>query len=255
MAKALQNSATDQDTNADIARRRAAASETFRNEDSPMRWGGKLSPTHLEILQRAGQYLPAPGTREWSAAEALKWKAGGDLFKFKDQWVSGHRDAILAAADRFDLPPSLVGGVAYTEVGGDPPVWDDIGYAFNLLRGKPRNQTSFGDLSLQIRRASQSLGYGASPSADQAHAIMAASEDPTLNIFMAAKHLSDLRDIDFPEASGSAMTKDQLEITASRYNRGPQPSQQDIAKYGSYGRSITKRQGRIASLLQLAPDQ
>jgi len=80
-----------------------------------------LSSLHDEILDLASKYPADPGTNEWTVDDLLDWKiGGGNIFDFKSQWVHGYRDAINAAAGRFDLPPELVAGVAFNEVGASP---------------------------------------------------------------------------------------------------------------------------------------
>jgi len=185
-------------------------------------------------------------------AETARWQAGGDLFKFKDQWVSGHRDAVLDAAATFDIPPQLLAGVAYNEVGGDPPIFDDVGQFVNPFLGKPRDQTSFGPVSIQIRRAGQSLDYGPL-SKGQQQSLIESAKDPDINIYMAAKHLSDLRDIDFAGTTGKEMTAPQMEVTATRYNRGPDLSVRQIHSNLDYGKDFTKRWDHLNALIYPKP--
>lgn len=120
--------------------------------------------------------------------DAARYLAGKDIFPFKDQWVRGYRAAIIAAANRWDIPPALLAGVAYNEVGGDP-AWAD-GAAFELRKvianGKPADRTSFGDVSIQLRRAAQSLGYGDNPTPAQIAAVRASLQNPVQNLFIVA---------------------------------------------------------------------
>jgi soluble lytic murein transglycosylase-like protein len=137
-------------------------------------------------------------------SDLVGWQLGREnIFSFKNQWVHGNRSAINAAAKRFDLPPGLVAGVAYNEVGGDPQSIDSLAYA---LRGdSTRDRTSFGDLSVQVRRAAEALGYDPSNdlSPSQRRMLIESLKDPTQNIFIAAKHLADLRDKDFKGVRGA----------------------------------------------------
>jgi hypothetical protein len=209
-----------------------------------------LSSLHDEILDLASKYPLDPGTNEWTVGDLLDWKiGGGNIFDFKSQWVHGYRDAINAAAGRFDLPPELVAGVAFNEVGGDPLFVDDL--AYSLRNGEVRDLTSFGNVSIQVRRAAESLGYDMSQdlSPSQRRMVIASLKQPQENIFIAAKHLSDLRDIDYKGISASNLTESQIEEIATRYNRGPDLSLAKIQKNMSYGQAITKRWDVLRKLL------
>jgi hypothetical protein len=197
---------------------------------------------HHELDVLGASHPADKGTAEWTPARFAKWVVGGDdIHAFKRNWVHGHRHAIRAAADRFDLPRTLVAGVAYTEVGGDPEEIDPVAYA--LRSGSDRDRTSIGPLGVQFRRAAESLGYGPVEriTASQRRAIYSSLLHADTNIAIAAKHLADLRDRDFRGTHGYQLTRDQIEIIASRYNRGPEISIDEVRRNLSYGRSITKR--------------
>jgi hypothetical protein len=212
-----------------------------------------LSSLHNEILNAAPRYPAAPGTKEWSTALAVKWRLGLlNIDEFKAQWIRGYRNAIKAAAARFDLPPELIAGVAYLEVGGDVKAEDDVAFSLRSeegrnLRGlrrlnRPRDLTSFGNVSLQVRRAAQALGYDSGHlTGSQQRSIIAALESPQTNIFIAAKHLSELRDLDFRGVSGDRLTQTQIEVIATRFNRGPDLSLEQILANLDYGQDVLKR--------------
>jgi hypothetical protein len=214
-----------------------------------------LSQVHSELLGLAAKYKPAAGTNEWDMGDFARWKVlGRNIHEFKEQWVRGYKDAINSAAARFDLPPALLAGVAYNEVGGDPLFIDDLAYmARNTNPNSPscRDLTSFGNVSLEVTRASQALGYG--PSNDlgetQRRAVIQSLKDPVSNIFVVAKHLSDLRDRDFYGVPGSKLTRRQVEILGARYNHGPGVPISVLQKDLSYGRAITKRWGVLNGLI------
>jgi hypothetical protein len=226
----------------------------------------QLTPLHQEISQIAEKYRPREGTREWTDADAVGYAAGRDIFPFKDQWVRGHRDAILAAARQYDLPPALLAGVAYHEVGGDPPSIDRVIYgirdnavikrakvspAGKLLPGsvkRPADRTSFGSVTMQVRTAAEAFGYK-EPGPWQKKAIISSLQDPSMNIFIAAKHLSDLRNRDFRGTAAPAMTREQIEVIATRFNKGSGRSVSEIKKDLDYGKDITKRWGHLNALL------
>jgi len=213
-----------------------------------------LSEDHNKIISIAKNFPAEGGTRKWTTEELSKWLSDGVsdryIFDFKRQWVRGYRAAIREASDQFDIPQELLAGVAFIEVGGDPLELDSIAYS---LRGpKKRDKTSFGDMSIQFRRGVETLGYDASReiTESQRRMVVSSLKNPQIGIFVAAKHLSYLRDIDFSGVSAPEMTKDQIEIVGSRYNRGPDISINDLKKNLSYGKAITKRWKELKNLIR-----
>lgn len=101
---------------------------------------------------------------------------------------------------------------------------------------------------MQVRTAAEAFGYK-DPGPWQKKAIISSLQDPSTNIFIAAKHLSDLRDLDFRGTTASAMTREQIEVIATRFNRGSGGSIAEIKKNLDHGRDITKRWGRLNKLL------
>jgi YD repeat-containing protein len=207
-----------------------------------------LSSEHQTIMDLADDQSVAAGTREWTTREAISWKAGrSKIFAFKDQWVRGYRESIKAAARYYDLPPELLAGVAYNEVGGDP-LWFDT--AADMLRsGEKAEKTSFGNMSLQLRRAADTLGYTSRGPWQRAQ-IIASLMDPRTSIWIAAAHLSDLRDVDFRGVTTSDMTLGQIQVIATRYNRGPDLSLAKISQNLSYGERVTFRLYHFRELLR-----
>lgn len=224
-----------------------------------------LSELHNELNAAGTKHPPAPGTREWTAVDAAAYLAEKkNILAFKAQWVRGYRNAIKNAAARFDIPPELLAGVAFTEVGGDPHEADAGAYALRTERGRnlplpnplrsinrPRDTTSFGDMSIQIRRAAQSLGYGTDQhlSETQRRSLMLSLRHPSTSIFIAAKHLSDLRDVDSKGRGRDQLTRHEIALIAARYNQGPDNPREQVAKDLSYGRSILARWRRFTGLL------
>ena len=91
-----------------------------------------------------------------------------------------------------------------------------------LTLTKKPEKTSFGNVSMQVRRAAETLGYEPEKlTSDQESMIIESLKDPRQNIFIAAKHLAELRDIDFIGRTASNMTKENIKVTATRYNRAP----------------------------------
>ena len=73
-------------------------------------------------------------------------------------------------------------------------------------------------------------------------------ENDQTNILIVARHLSDLRDIDYKGVND--LTDEQLGVVASRYNRGPDLSLGDIKKNTSYGDLINKKTDDLNELLK-----
>lgn len=221
-----------------------------KNDGRPL---PELTPSHNEIRALGAKFPPAKGTEQWTLPKAAVWAAGGsDIHQFKRQWVRGYRDAIKAAARRFDLPAGLVAGTAYNEAGGDPLEIDRAAFTVrDLLGDNGRDRTSFGDVSIQLRRAAEALGYDLNRiSSTQREQMIGSLQDPQTGIFVAAKHLSDLRDLDFHGVPGRVLTRDQIEVIATRYNRGSELPKSEIKKNVSYGRAITKRWSLLNQLIR-----
>jgi hypothetical protein len=223
--------------------------ETVEFEQSVTASGRSL--LHEELAGLAQQTTADPGVREWTTSEFISWQtvqtagaprlASQFIHEFKRQWVHAYRRVIRAAAQRFNLPPILLAGVAYNEVGGDPQWIDPLAHTARGFVPLTRNPqlTSFGNVSTQVRRAAETLGY--SPSVlggGQEGMIVSSLGDARQNIFVAASHLADLRDIDFPGVGAAAMSPNQMRIIATRFNRGPDISLQSIQADMSYGQRI-----------------
>ncbi len=191
-----------------------------------------------EILEISSQYAPAQGTDEWTTLDLAKWRTpvvGDDklIFDFKKQWCVGYIDTIRAAAKKYKLPPILVAGVAYNEVGGDPLWADDAGYIARsnevgkwLLKqlGKSGDQdrTSFGNVSIQLRRAAETLGIDpATITPEQERDLINLLKNPTANIFVASKHLQVLAEIAISTPLPQTMSDEQIELLGALYTSFP----------------------------------
>lgn len=219
-----------------------------------------LSARHNGILNKAARYPAQRGTVE-------RWSGTGDKERFKAQWVHGHREAIKAAAKANDIPPELLGSIAYREAGNDG-VTNDIAHALRSAGGRhipvggkigtllnpPADRTSFGPLNIQERRAAQILGYGdiSTMSETARRTLVPTIKDPTAAIFMAAQHLSDLRDQDFRGVAGKDLTRDQMLIIATRYNQGPDKTLAEIKgpKSLSHGYDYMQAWSRVSKIIK-----
>ena len=186
--------------------------------------------------------------------------------------MRGYSDAIKAAAERYDLPPELVGSIVYNEAGNDG-LSNDIAYSLRTESGRdipeslgitdsgrkiirdlnrPRAETSFGPYNIQQRRAAEILDYGDinAMSETARRRLVPTSEDPVPATFMLAKHLSDLRDQDFPGVAGKDLNRDQLLIVATRYKFGREQSEENIRNNIGEGAKYLKVWSQIRKIVR-----
>ena len=221
-----------------------------------------ISYEHARIIYYANQWSNH-SKFSWTTWDIIKWKIFcGDkyLVSKKEGFISNYSDVISDAATKYDLPIILLAGVAYMEFGGDPMWIDDIAYAVRsfdwsgpdwvdkyLTITKNPDYTSFGNISIQVRRALEMLNY--SSSTDNKKLVIDSLIDPVQNIYMAAKHLDILRNVDFFGKTSSELNDEAIQIIASRYNLGPDVSFSD-AKNWSYGKTILANKTAILEALQ-----
>lgn len=193
-----------------------------------------ITSEHAKIIYYSDKWKDVPEYK-WTTGDAAKWKAtGGEAFIHKEKlaFIKNYKDVIIDAAEKYDIPPFLLAGVAYIEYGGAPMWIDDIANLVrsfdwsgpewvdnNLTITKNPDLTSFGNTSIQVRRALEMLGYDAST--DQRNVVIDSLKDPIQNIYLAACHLDVLRNVDYKGKSKNDLTDDEIKIIASRYNLGP----------------------------------
>jgi hypothetical protein len=208
----------------------------------------------------------------WSTWDFIRWKAlperlGGDpdrLRRFKDGWVREHAKTIRELATQYRLPPVLLGGVAWIEVGGDPGWIDQAAFAVRrfdhsgdpwlepLTVTKEPHLTSMGNVSIQVRRAAQILGMDPGKlTSEQLDEVATCLADDGSNLHMVAVHLRQLADIDAPRTD--FLSDEQIRIVGARYNRGPDLSLERIRANTSYGDFILKQREHILGLLGVTP--
>ncbi len=199
---------------------------------------------------------------KWTAADILYWRTfGGNkyLHSEKISYIKNYKKVILDAAKKYNLPPLLLAGVMYNEYGGDPMFIDDVAYGVrsfdwsgpdwvdkNYTITKNPDLTSFGNTSIQVRRAIEMLGY--TTDTDKRDKIIASLKDPIQNIYMTACHLNVLRNVDFAGKNANDLTEDEIKITASRYNIGPEPEKNAIVT--DYGQAIYDNKDDILKALK-----
>ena len=83
------------------------------------------------------------------------------------------------------------------------------------------SKTSFGDISMQLGVAANTLGIGPE-NLDLFSEMKLASvlSDPKMSIMFAARHLAQLKNIDYPDVPASELTLDEMKVIANRYNMG-----------------------------------
>jgi hypothetical protein len=233
--------------------------------------GADTSKAHREVMDASAKFSDPDASKvEWTTGDVLKWKCGSTcgggneyLFKRKAQFISHYRNVLKDAAAKYDIPEFLLAGVAFAEFGGDPMWIDDVADGVrsfdwsgpdwvdrNMTMTKDPNLTSFGNISIQVRRTAEELGYDVkNMSSDERSALIASLKNPIQNIYIAAKHLSTLRQIDFANKPTTQLTADDIKVIATRYNRGPDLSLEQIKKNLSYGNSLYKHQTEVNNAL------
>lgn len=205
------------------------------------------SPTLKHFRELANRLPAGTNTPYWTNEGSAEFRA---------QWIKDNKQTIIAAAKEAGLPPDLVAGIAWQEVGGKGRVWDDVTQSFrdaadsdwspvtpeNLpgRAGGAPDEVSYGPLSIQVRRAAEVLGYDPENLSDQQRdEIIAASEEPRTNILISAQHLADLKaQSGFADVPAEQMTPEQYAELGARYNGGPSWDTNPDAQ--AYGRTLNE---------------
>ncbi|EGM5038383.1 hypothetical protein IRT72_004823 [Salmonella enterica] len=204
----------------------------------------------------------------WTFFDVFRWKVipenlgGGRKYArgFKDAWVKNNSSLIKTAALQYKLPPELIAGVSWIEVGGDPNIIDRIAFDIrvidwsgpdyidkNLTVTSPPAKTSFGFVSMQLRTAAKTMGLNADKmTTSELRALSSCLEKDKYNINLAAMHLRQLADYDkLPKQLGM----NDIRIIGARYNRGTNPSLESIKRDTSYGDFIVRNWQHFNNLL------
>ncbi len=207
--------------------------------------------------------------QDWGGMDIAKWKApgwlGGDadhLRNYKDAWVRDHATSIQLQSRANGLPPELLAGTAWNEVGGDPTWIDGIAhdvrsfdhsadpYLEPLTVTSDPKLTSAGDVSIQIRRVAEQQGLDPNQlSYADRLGIMNTLKNDQANLQIVGKHLQELAQIDF---AGQPIGDDAMRVIGARYNRGPHLTLDQIRKDTGYGDLIVTQKAKLQELLAAA---
>ncbi|MGW5658598.1 golvesin C-terminal-like domain-containing protein [Streptomyces sp. NPDC003758] len=210
----------------------------------------ELTMEHLQLMGLSDHYGSQKDLDVWSNWDALaqswNWIFGGveeDRAQYKDDFVAAYADTIKAAAAKYDIPATLLAGVAHNEVSGDPPIFDNLGEV------KSGDKASYGNVSMQISLAAELLGYDPSNlSGYQRSEIKGSLGDNVQNIFLSARYLSKGRDTIAPGKGAAAFTTDDLRNVGAWYKGGSGYWATDPASQ-AYGGRIVTNQSMLSGLL------
>ncbi|MBQ0825575.1 hypothetical protein [Streptomyces tagetis] len=199
-----------------------------------------VSPTLRDIRLRVAS-LPDARDSYWSPPGNARERA---------EWITANKEIIESAARNAGLPPDMVAGIAWQEIGGQPGILDDITDTLReqadsplspiapeslpwRLGGDPDN-TSMGPIAIQVRRGAEVLGYDpAHLTEQQRNVVEDALQDPAQNIFIASEYLAQLKaESEFADVPAKEMTPAQYGELAARYNGGPSWQTDDAQAYG-----------------------
>lgn len=205
-------------------------------------------------MRNFGQCKVMTKSPSWTFLDVFRWKVIPDRFGggrsyargFKDSWVKKHSSLL-----RYQLPPELLAGVCWIEVGGDPNIVDRFAFEVRSIDWSgpvyiDRNftvtsspaKTSFGFVSMQLRTAAKTMGLNADKmSTSELRSLSQCLEKDTYNITLAAMHLRQLADYD---KLPSRLNINDIKVIGTRYNRGTNPSLESIKKDMRYGDFIVK---------------
>jgi len=154
--------------------------------------------------------------RNWSFKDSLKHYYDKKVRKdyvtkeeYCKNWINAFREVIKRAAKICDIPPELLAGIAWIEVGGMFTFIDYVAYTLRedkLIQYiidtmkflnfpidiKDSNLTSFGYLSMQLRRTAEVLRLNIKNMSEQNKLLLiGVSNLVPVQIFLVAQHLSD----------------------------------------------------------------
>ncbi|MFH8723908.1 hypothetical protein [Streptomyces termitum] len=235
-----------------VAALRQEAAEAAANPLTRLSGGGPKQ----DYYPTAGNEIVSPALRDirlqvanLPGAKDSYWNPPSNAEE-RAAWIRANKEVINAAARNSGLPPDMVAGIAWQEIGGQPGILDDLTDTIresfdgplsplspeNLpgrLGGDP-DHTSFGPIAIQIRRGAEVLGYDPDDLTDQQRSMVEeALQDPAQNIFIASEYLAQLKaESPFAGVPAEEMTPEQYQELAARYNGGPGWRSDDAQAYG-----------------------
>lgn len=207
-----------------------------------------------QIEEYAKNYNVDIGDADWGTLDFIKrLLPGGDEFRMekRKKFISKYSEVISDAAKKYDIPTFLLAGVVYNEYSGKPEITDDLAFAVRsfdwsgpdwvdeMTITKNPDSTSFGNVSMQVRRAAETVGLDDEGLNNKDRdEIIENLKDPITNIFIAAKHLEDLKNIDYSGINISELSDHDIKIIATRFNRGPDMTKEQIEQNLIYGETM-----------------
>ncbi|MFI8503927.1 hypothetical protein ACIGFK_36295 [Streptomyces sp. NPDC085524] len=208
-----------------------------------------MSPELRDIRMRVAG-LPEAVDMYWDPKDGLEERA---------EWISANKWVLRYAAEHAGLPEELVAGIAWKEIPGQYGILDDITDTarqwadspsspitpenlFWRLGGSP-DETSFGPMSIQLRRAAEVLGYDpAHLTEDQRDLVEESLQDPAQNAYIAAGFLAQIKaEAGYGDIPPEQMTDAQMREIAARYNGGPYWQSEKAQTYGNdFGDNLGK---------------
>ncbi len=206
----------------------------------------------------------------WGFSDAIRMKgenylgidpAETHLRHYKDGWVSDKKDSIRQVAEKYNLPPEMLAGISWTELGGDPDIFDNWAHlAYQLPGTKPSNRVSAGDVSIQLRHVAEMEGLDPNNlTFGQERQLINRLQNEDYNLEMVARHLAKMRDNVFPEQREQPLTDDQIKRLGYMYNMGEhhpllQPekdlTEADKSGISNHGLDLMRKLERMRSLLK-----
>ena len=169
-------------------------------------------------------------------------KSSQKIEEHKKKYVIALSEALKDLEWNYAIPAVMLAGIAYMEFGGDPPIQDYVAHCLRtvisndptgLLSSKstPSYLTSFGNISMQLRRAAEALDYYGKLDYDLEKELINVLNNDKTALILVARHLVDLKNIDFPNKKGTDLTYEEMAVVVGRYNIGPDVSAERAIRY------------------------
>ncbi len=195
----------------------------------------------IEKLKREARDIEIGDYDEWTNGDAALYfwdqhvtNSTKKIEEHKQKYVVALSDALKELERDYDIPALMLAGVAYMEFGGDPPFLDYAAYALRKVfdSSESARRTSFGNISMQIRRAAESLDYYGKLDYDLEKELINVLNNDKTALILVARHLVDLKNIDFPDKKGTDLTHEEMAVVVGRYNVGPDVSKERAGSCG-----------------------